>query len=108
MIHWGWTAATLVFTAALVAAQWVLAVWATVGMGVTDLFFWGAAAVLLMSVAVNIAWPSILALNAALIWFAVATAEGNWSADLVRALSLLVILNVMLLAIFYARRRAKG
>lgn len=105
-IHWGWTALTLVLTGALLAAQWVVSLWAMIGTGLGDLAFWGLALVLLVSVVINMTWPSVLVLNAALIWFLVDTSRGDWLTDLGRSVILLAILNLLLFAIFYARGRA--
>lgn len=105
-IHWGWAAVAFVLTAVLLLMLLVVAIWATFGTGLVDLLFWGLALVLVVTVVLGISWPSVLTFNAALIWFLVTSFDGDWLGILGRSVVFLIVLNIVLLAICHARRRA--
>ena len=62
-LHWGWTVATTLLAALILAAIWVIGTWAAFGSGIVDEVIVGAALVFLASVALNQAWLPIAALK---------------------------------------------
>lgn len=89
------------------SGQFLLVMWSATAhsSGLVDEIFWGLTLILLASVIFNIAWPSFAILNAALLWDELIQGHTNLMVDLGRALTLAALLNALLLAIFFARRR---
>ena len=96
---------TVLLTAALLVANWVIGTWAALGSGYVDEVIVGSSLVLIAAVAANQSWVPILALNGVLIWLFVMSTPESGLMDWLQALLVLVILNLLLQAIFYARRR---
>ncbi|MGI9493739.1 MAG: hypothetical protein ACR2QF_15185 [Geminicoccaceae bacterium] len=107
-VRWGWAVLTFTLTGALLLVLWVLALWSTVGtrIDLIDLAFWGLSLILMIAVVVNSVWPPTLALNVAVILFLAVTNQDGWLAQIGRGIVLLLVMNSLLLATFYARRRA--
>jgi hypothetical protein len=104
--HWGWTTAATLLTVLSLAAIWVIGTWAAFGSGIVDEVIIGAALLFLASVVLNQAWLPVAALNGVVIWLYFQNAPDDRMANIVQTLLILIALNLLLLAVFYARRRA--
>ncbi|MEZ5934443.1 MAG: hypothetical protein R3F54_21370 [Alphaproteobacteria bacterium] len=96
----------MLLTVLLLAANWVIGTWAAFGSGFVDEVIMGLSLIVLVAIVANRSWIPILTINAVLIWLFLKTTPENALTDRLQALLVLVILNLLLLAIFYARRRA--
>ena len=106
-MKWAWLILTMILTGLLLSGQFLVVMWSVAAhsLGLIDEIFWGLTLILLASVIFNIAWPSFAIMNGALFWDELIYGHTNLAVDLGRAMMLAVVLNVLLLAIFYARRR---
>lgn len=105
-LNWAWALLTFILTVVLLGSQSYVVMWGAYGTGLGGVLILVFAPILLASVIFNIAWLSFSVLNVALFWDELIYGHTNLVADLGRALTLAVVLNVLLLAIFYARRRS--
>ncbi len=104
-IHWGWTALTVLLTALLLGASWIVGTWAAFGSGFVDEVIVGLLLIVIASVAANLSWIPVLAINGIMIWLLSKSAPESGMTDGLQALVILVAINLLLQATFYTRRR---
>ena len=107
-VKWPWTLLTIVLTVALMALLVLLSTrWAGGDdLQLVEMIFFGCIWIVPVAIAINVAWLGFLPLNAFLLWRELIYLRSTLWDDLQSVLLLLVICNALLIAIFYARRRA--